>query len=94
MSVMDLEFFVISSAAVVIAGMIGWMINSLAELHRKIGDLQGEIGDLRGEVRGEIGRVEISDLREKWPVSGGRSGGKSPVSEWKSATSGQRSTRN
>ena len=62
MSVMDLEFFVISSAAVVIAGMAGWMIKSLTDLHKKFGDLQGdmgdlrgEMGDLRGEVRGEIG---------------------------------------
>ena len=61
MPVMDLEFFVISSAAVVIAGMIGWMISSLAELHRKIDDLQGQIGDLRGEIASI--RAEISDLR-------------------------------
>ena len=61
MSVMDLEFFVISSAAVVIAGMIGWMISSLAELYRKIDDLQGQIGDLRGEIASI--RAEISDLR-------------------------------
>ena len=58
MPVMDLDLFVISSAAVVIAGMIGWMISSLAELHRKIDNLQGDMGDLRGEIgdlRGEMG---------------------------------------
>ena len=47
MSVMDLEFFVISSAAVVIAGMIGWMIKSLTDLHKKFDDLLEEMGEVR-----------------------------------------------
>ena len=47
MSVMDLDLFFISSAAVVIADMIGWMINSLTELHRKVDDLLAEMREFR-----------------------------------------------
>ncbi len=73
---MDFDLVLISSVAVALAGMIGWMIKSLADLHRMIADLRAEvrgeiasvrveISDLRGEVREEIAsvRVEISDLR-------------------------------
>ena len=72
MPTVDLDLVFISSVAVAMAALVGWMIKSLTDLHRKIadiqgqmGDLRGEIGQLRGEVRGEIAsiRVEISDLR-------------------------------
>ena len=75
-SSMDFDLVLISSVGIALAGLIGWMIKSLADLHRTIADLQGQIGDLRGEVRGEISelraevrgeiasiRVDISDLR-------------------------------
>ncbi len=60
MLVMDLEFFVISSAAVVIAGMIGWMISSLAELHRKVDNLRRDISALQRDMSSlqkEMGEV-------------------------------------
>ena len=57
---MNLHLVFISSVLVAIVGMNGWMINSLAELHRKVDNLRRDISALQRDMsslRKEMGEV-------------------------------------
>ena len=44
---MDLDLVFILPVVVAIVGMAGWMISSLAELHRKVDNLLAEMREFR-----------------------------------------------